>query len=129
MALEDRNRRGISRLFRSFAYAFSGIMYVVKNEQNMQIHLFGAVVVFIAAWFFSISSFEWIILLIVVGGVLTAETFNTAIERTVDLVTEEFHPMAKRAKDISAASVFVFCIFAFIIGLWIFVPYLLEYMT
>ncbi len=52
MALEDRNRRGISRLFRSFAYAFSGIMYVVKNEQNMQIHLFGAVVVFIAAWFF-----------------------------------------------------------------------------
>ncbi len=79
--------------------------------------------------FFSISSLEWIILLIVVGGVLTAETFNTAIERTVDLVTEEFHPMAKRAKDISAASVFVFCIFAFIIGLWIFVPYLLEYMT
>ncbi len=76
--------------------------------------------------FFSVSATEWVLLLLVMGGVLTAETLNTAIERTVDLVTEDFHPLAKRAKDIGAASVFIFCIIAIIIGAIIFVPYFIN---
>ncbi|GAE33400.1 diacylglycerol kinase [Halalkalibacter akibai JCM 9157] len=54
------------------------------------------------------------------------EIMNTAIERTVDLVTEEYHPLAKRAKDISAAAVFVYCIFAVVIGLIIFIPSIIQ---
>nr|WP_078391386.1 diacylglycerol kinase family protein [Shouchella patagoniensis] len=126
MALGDRNRRGIRRFFRSFYYAFSGLMYVVKNEQNMQIHLIGGMAVIGAAWYFSVDYVEWLLLILVIGGVLTVETINTAIERTVDLVTEEYHPLAERAKDISAAGVFVFCLFAVVIGLWIFIPYIIA---
>ncbi|MFB4211861.1 diacylglycerol kinase [Shouchella sp. JSM 1781072] len=126
MALEDRNRRGVKRLIRSFNFAISGLGYVIKNEQNMQIHLISTIVICGLAWFFSVTAMEWVVLLLVMGGVLTAETLNTAIERTVDLVTEEYHPFAKRAKDIGAASVFIFCVIAVIIGLIIFVPYLLS---
>ncbi|WP_353626292.1 diacylglycerol kinase family protein [Bacillus sp. JCM 19041] len=80
----------------------------MKNEQNMQIHLIGGIAVIGAAWYFSVDHVEWLLLVLVIGGVLTVETINTAIERTVDLVTEEYHPLAERAKDISAAGVFVF---------------------
>ncbi|GAF22951.1 MULTISPECIES: diacylglycerol kinase family protein [Shouchella] len=126
MALEDRNRRGLKRLFRSFNYAISGLGYVIRHEQNMQIHLASTMAICGLAWFFSVSATEWVLLLLVMGGVLTAETLNTAIERTVDLVTEDFHPLAKRAKDIGAASVFIFCIIAIIIGAIIFVPYFIN---
>ena len=54
-------------------------------------------------------------------GVLL-ELMNTAIERTVDLCTEDFHPLAKQAKDIAAGAVFVYAILSVIIGCIIFLP-------
>ncbi|WP_059102657.1 diacylglycerol kinase family protein [Shouchella shacheensis] len=122
MGLEDRNRRGGRRLLRSFRFAFEGLLHVVKNEQNMQIHLVAGVVVLTLGFLLNIPLAHWLILLLVVGGMLTLEIMNTAIERTVDLVSEDYHPLAKRAKDVAAAAVFVFCLFAIGIGLLIFIP-------
>ncbi|WZY00981.1 diacylglycerol kinase family protein [Bacillus sp. FSL W7-1360] len=122
MGLEDRNRKGIRRLFRSFGYAMSGLVYVCKNEQNMQVHLVSAALVICAGWYLAIPLTHWLVLLLVIGGMLTLEIMNTAIERTVDLVVEAYHPLAKRAKDIAAAAVFMFSLFAVIIGLFIFIP-------
>ena len=56
------------------------------------------------------------------GLVISCELINTAIEATVDLVTEEYHPLAKVAKDTAAAAVFVFAIVAVLVGIIIFVP-------
>ncbi|AST98092.1 diacylglycerol kinase [Shouchella clausii] len=126
MGLGDRNHKGIRRFLHSFRYASAGLIDVIKHEQNMRIHLISGAVVLIAAWALSVSIERWLVLLLVVGGVLSLEVMNTAIERTVDLVTEEYRPLAKRAKDIAAASVFVFCIFAAVIGVMIFFPYLFE---
>ncbi|WP_035661486.1 diacylglycerol kinase family protein [Halalkalibacter akibai] len=126
MGLHDRNKRGFKRLLRSFMYATHGLMYVVKNEQNMQIHLIVTVISLIAAFLLQLPLLHWVILLLVIAGMLSLEIMNTAIERTVDLVTEEYHPLAKRAKDISAAAVFVYCIFAVVIGLIIFIPSIIQ---
>ncbi|WP_100372394.1 diacylglycerol kinase family protein [Bacillus sp. FJAT-45037] len=126
MGLQDRNKRGFSRLLRSFGYASEGLKHVFFYEQNMQIHIsLSVVVVLLGAWL-DVSRIEWLIILLVISGIFSLEIMNTAIERTVDLVTEEYHPIAKRAKDVAASAVFVYSVFAVIIGLVLFIPYILE---
>ncbi|WP_100406758.1 diacylglycerol kinase family protein [Bacillus solitudinis] len=129
MGLHDRNRRGFKRLLRSFGYAYTGLRYVFKYEQNMQVHIVTATVVLILAAILRLPLLHWLILLLVIAGMFSLEIMNTAIERTVDLVTNEFHPLAKRAKDIAAAAVFVYCMFAVIIGILIFLPSILKQLS
>ena len=52
--------------------------------------------------------------------VLFAELVNTSIEAIVDLATQDLHPLAKRAKDIAAASVFTLSITAAVVGIIVF---------
>ncbi|MDQ0205543.1 undecaprenol kinase [Alkalicoccobacillus murimartini] len=124
--MSDRNQRGFKRLLRSFVFASHGLKHVLEREQNMQIHLVSAIVVFAAAWWLAIPLDHWLILLLLIAGMFSLEIMNTAIERTVDLYTQEFHPLAKRAKDVAAAAVFVYGVFAVIIGLIIFGPPLYQ---
>ncbi|GAE26979.1 diacylglycerol kinase [Halalkalibacter wakoensis JCM 9140] len=128
MGLHDRNKRGFKRLLKSFFYASQGFRYVVKHEQNMQIHLLVATVMIITAYFLNFPIYHWVLLLLVIAGMFALEIMNTAIERTVDLVTEEYHPLAKRAKDIAAAAVFVYCLFAVIIGCFLFIPAIMNWL-
>ncbi|MCK0471564.1 diacylglycerol kinase family protein [Halalkalibacter sp. APA_J-10(15)] len=129
MDLQDRNRRGFKRLLKSFYYASQGLVYVLKHEQNMNIHFIVAIITLLSAYFLSVPLIHWLILLLVIAGMLALEIMNTAIERTVDLVTNEYHPLAKRAKDIAAAGVFIYCFFAVVIGILIFLPPLLELLS
>lgn len=117
---------GKKNVWRSFVYAFEGLKDVVATEKNMRIHIFFALIVILFAWWLQIPKLHWLILLLVIGGVFVMEIMNSAIERVVDLVTEEYHPIAKRAKDASAAAVFVYTIFAVIIGMIMFLPPLLA---
>ncbi|WP_369384431.1 diacylglycerol kinase family protein [Halalkalibacter wakoensis] len=115
-------------MLKSFFYASQGFRYVVKHEQNMQIHLLVATVMIITAYFLNFPIYHWVLLLLVIAGMFALEIMNTAIERTVDLVTEEYHPLAKRAKDIAAAAVFVYCLFAVIIGCFLFIPAIMNWL-
>ena len=90
----------------------------------MRFHLAAAVVAFAAGSIVGLSRWEWIVLLLTIGAVITLELVNTAIERAVDLVTSDFHPLAKAAKDIAAAAVLVAAGLAVIIGVLLFWPYL-----
>ena len=60
--------------------------------------------------------------MLTIGLVISCELVTTAIEAVVDLVTEEYHPLAKVAKDTSAAAVLIFAVIAVIVGLIIFLP-------
>jgi diacylglycerol kinase len=111
------------RLMKSFSYAWAGIVFVFKNEKNMKIHGIFAIVVCLLAWMVQISKWEWMILLMTIGIVFCLEMMNTAIECVIDLVTPEFHPLAKAAKDVAAGAVFVFAIISVIIGMIIFLPH------
>ncbi|HET7615679.1 MAG TPA: diacylglycerol kinase family protein [Bacillales bacterium] len=104
-----------------FKWAFSGLVHALKCERNLQIHFAAGVVVLILAFAFRFEYMEKLILLIIIGAVISLELVNTAIERTVDLVSEEFHPLAKRAKDVAAAAVLIFTIIAVITGIAMFV--------
>lgn len=106
----------------SFRYAFRGIREVFGNETNMKIHIVVAILVIICGFLFSISLTEWMFCLLCFGLVTGAEMFNTAIEKVVDLVSPEYHPLAGKAKDVAAGAVLICAIFAAIVGLLIFVP-------
>ena len=108
--------------FRSFKYAANGIYHVIKSEQNFRFHLLAALIVAIAAWLTGLSRIEWIIIVISVFGMFMIELINASIERVVDLVTPELHPLAKQAKDLAAGACLVYAICTVIVGLIIFIP-------
>lgn len=128
---ENRERQPGPRrhqpIYRSFGYAFQGIWECVRDERNIRIHLTMTALVIIGGIILRISLNEWIICLILFGLVISLELVNTAVESTVDLVTEEKRPLAKKAKDTAAGAVLVAAIFAAIIGLIIFIPKIVDF--
>ncbi|MDF2875353.1 MAG: Prokaryotic diacylglycerol kinase [Sporomusa sp.] len=104
------------RVLAAFKYAMAGIVYCVRRERNIQIHLTAALVAIGMAWRFELSALEQAILFLTIAGVITAEIFNTAIETIVDKVSPDFHPLAKVAKDVAAGAVLVQAITSLGIG-------------
>lgn len=121
MDLKD-SRRG--SFVGSFRYAMNGIIYAFKTERHIMIHSFAAGIVMLLGFYFHVSKVEWLVLFLTIAMVITLEMVNTAIEKVVDLVTEEYHPLAKYAKDIAAGAVLIASIFAVVIGSIIFIPYI-----
>lgn len=117
----DQNKR---HFWDRFKDAFSGIGQAFIKERNLQFHFVAAIGVFSLGLYFRISRPDWIALCLVIGGVISLELVNTAIERVVDLVTLEKHPLAKAAKDIAAGAVLFFSIVALVIGCLIFIHYI-----
>ena len=129
MDLESRDKRkklGFRRFLKSFEYSFCGLYYAIRNEQSVLIMNICLLLTVIAGFVLKITINEWIFVIFSIGLVLGSELLNTAIEATVDLVTPQFHPLAKIAKDTASASAFVFSIMAFIIGCLVFIPNLIE---
>lgn len=112
----------MKKLIKSFMYAFDGLKSSFITERNMKIHVFFVILVTICGFIFKISSFEWIICILLFGLVISAELFNTAIETTVDLACSEKNKLAKLAKDISAGAVLILALASIIIGMIIFIP-------
>lgn len=112
------------RLRRSFSYAIAGLIYCVKSEKNMKIHILATILVVIAALVVGLNPGEWGLLILTVIMVLVAETVNTAVEKTVDLVTTEYHPMAKLAKNVAAGAVLLAAIGSLLMAVVIFGPHI-----
>lgn len=107
-------------LINSFNYAIQGIMYTLSSQKNMRIHYLFAVIVIVAMLFFDLNKIEFAIVFMATIFVVFAELVNTSIESIVDLVTEEYHPMAKIAKDVAAGSVVMSAINAVVVGYIVF---------
>jgi undecaprenol kinase/diacylglycerol kinase (ATP) len=114
---------GKNTLFKSFFYAFSGIYKTVLTERNFRIHMLAAIIVTFLGFYFQIKRIEWIILVISIALVMAMEMVNTAIEAIVDLVSPNYHPLAKVAKDVAAGCVLVTAIASVIVGVLLFYPY------
>lgn len=135
MELEEKVRSKVKkqlkidnkRLTHSFGYAFEGIKQAYEGEQNLRIHTFIAILVLIFGFFLKISYLEWLVCLVLIGLVIMAEFFNTAIEYVVDLASPKVHPLAKAAKDTASAGVLMMAIISAIIGLVIFLPKLIVF--
>jgi len=103
-------------LFRSFGFAFAGISYLIRTQRNVRIELaIGVVVLIVGAWVV-VTPVEWAVLVLTIAFVLAMEALNTAIELAVTLASPERHPLAKAAKDVSAAMVLIAALASVIVG-------------
>ena len=120
-------RKSGNKFINSFRYAFSGLKASYKSEHNMRIHFLIAVLVIILGLFFNITQIEWIFVTLAIGLVISAEIINTGVEKLVDLVTTKYSEEARDAKDISAAFVLITSLVASVVGLIIFIPYVIDW--
>ena len=115
----------IKKRLKSFVYAGKGIITLFKHEHNAWIHCIFTILVITAGFYFDVTKSEWVTLVLCIGIVFAAEAFNTAIEKLTDLVSPDIHPLAGKAKDLAAGAVLISAITAAIIGLIIFLPYII----
>jgi len=95
----------------------------------MKVHSALAVVVLVAAALFRLPPLSWILLLLAITLVLSAELLNTAIEAAVDLISPNIHPLAKTAKDTAAGAVLLTAVFAVITGIYVFYGPVMDWIT
>jgi diacylglycerol kinase len=111
-----------SKFWKGFANAFAGIRDTYKTEPNFKFHCIAMVFAVLLGFFLSLSIFEWLWILLAIALVLGMELMNTALEALSDLVSPEYNPLIKKAKDAAAAAVLILSVFAFLVGLTILVP-------
>jgi diacylglycerol kinase len=114
---------------RSFAHAWAGVMYALRTQRNAQVHLVAAAGALTLGVVLRISALEFALIFLAIMAVLVAELFNTVAEAVVDLVTSEYHPLARVAKDVAAGAVLLCAMFAVVIGLLVFGPHLWPLVT
>lgn len=122
MADQNPKKFSFRDRYRSFSYAFSGILEVLRGQHNFRIHLVIALLAVAAGFILEISLPEWALVILCIGVVLSAEIFNTAIELLVDVVAPGFSEKAGKIKDLAAAAVLVCAAAALVAGTIIFLP-------
>ena len=93
----------------SFRYALQGLASAVRGERNLKVMLAMGAAAVVVGVVLRIDALSWAIVALMIGVVLCAELLNTAVESVVDLVSPQYHPLAKRAKDLAAAAELVLC--------------------
>jgi len=106
--------------------AIEGILWAVRSQPHLRWHFLGSICVLLVALFFRVSVLELILLIFAIILVLFAEIINTAVEVVVDMVSPDYHPLAKRAKDVAAGSVLIASIGAAVMGYLALSQYLLP---
>jgi diacylglycerol kinase len=118
----------IAGRIQSFRHAINGIILMLKSQHNAWLHATASVAVLLVGGFFHLSSGQWCWLVIAIMAVWTAEALNTALEFLADVASPEFHPLAKKAKDVAAGAVLISAAGSAVIALLILGPYILTYL-
>ncbi len=123
--------RSLKRRSISFKYALKGIYFAFRSQHNFQFHIVVALIVILLGIRFSISTFEWLTLVLTIFFVLVSEALNTALEIVTDALKE--HKKSKRddylimvGKDTAAGAVLLSAICSVAVGLIIFLPKILA---
>ena len=113
-----------TRFIDSVNCAIEGIIYTARTQKHMRRHFLSALLVLLAVLLLRVTALEFTILVISVCFVLCAELLNTSIEVVVDMVSPEFHPLAKTAKDVAAGGVLMAAFGALVMGYLILFRYI-----
>lgn len=116
----------MKKTFDAFGYALAGLRNTIRKERNFKIEVCLAALACAAGVYFDITNLEWLIVSITTGTVLSAELFNTAIEKLCDAFCPDNNPQIKIVKDCAAAAVLVCAAAAAVCGAIIFIPYFIQ---
>lgn len=112
--------------FEALKNSISGLVYAISEQKNLKIQFFIAIIVIIFSIILQINKIEMLFVCISIFFVIFAEVVNTSIEKTVDLVTEEYNEKAKVAKDIAAGAVIIASLNAIVVGIVVFWEKIIE---
>lgn len=107
-----KSKGGLSRLFNALRYTWDGLKAAATHEEAFKQELIVVVPLSIAAWFIPVSLPERALLFSTLQLILIVELINSAIEANTDHISLERHPLAKRAKDMGSAAVFLTIVIA-----------------
>jgi diacylglycerol kinase (ATP) len=105
-------------------YAIAGLVALVRTQANARIHLAASIAVVVAGLALQLAAWEWVSVILAMTIVWMAEALNTSIEQACDVVTREFHPSIKAAKDIAAGAVLAAASGAAVVGVIVFAPHI-----
>jgi len=109
---------------RSFGYALEGVGVMLRTQPNFLVHVTAALAAIVLGLLLHLSPGELAIIVLTIAVVMIVECLNTVLETICDLVSPEFHPLVKRAKDVSAAAVLIGATASLIIAVLLFAPHL-----
>ncbi len=115
-----------SKFIKSFRYALEGISYAIKYNQNIKIHFVIAFLVLVFGFILGLTRYEMFGVGVLIVLVISAEMINSAIEEVVDLLVKEHSEEAKAAKDVAAGMVLIIAIFSAVVGIFIFLPHIIN---
>lgn len=107
---------------KAFKFAAKGAFLLLRNEASIQVQTGIAVLMTFAGFYFEISKTEWMIQILAIGTVISAEGLNTVAEKIADFIHPDFHKKIGFIKDIAAGAVFFAAVSAVIIGCIIYIP-------
>lgn len=113
-----------SKFIGGFHYAFSGLWHALRTQRNARVHVVIACLAVLMGIVLRISAVEFAMIFVAIASVFIAEMFNTVIELCIDLISPEYHPLAKIAKDMAAGAVLLSAMLAVVIGLFVLGPHL-----
>ena len=122
-------RFSLAGRMQSLRHAIDGVILMLKSQHNAWLHATATVLVMLVAAVFRVSGREWCWLVIAVMAVWTAEALNTALELLADVASPEFHPLAKKAKDVAAGAVLISAAGSVVIAAFIFGPHIIKFLN
>ncbi|KMQ68861.1 diacylglycerol kinase [Chryseobacterium sp. FH2] len=111
-------------IHKSFFNAFHGIFLMIKSERNFQLELLAFFINLALILYLKLSSIDIMLVFIVSFGVLSAEIFNTAIEKICDIIHPEYDKRIGFIKDISAGAVILMVIVSVVVGTLVYWKYI-----
>ncbi|MGE8555734.1 MAG: diacylglycerol kinase family protein [Chryseobacterium jejuense] len=111
-------------LHKSFLNAFRGIFVMVKTERNFQIELLAFFINLFLIFYLKLTSIDAALILMASAAVLSAEIFNTAIEKICDIIQPDFDKRIGFIKDIAAGAVVLIAIASAAIGVLVYWKYI-----
>ncbi len=122
----EKKRFSVLARIKSSTHAWRGISILIKTSHNVWGHIFFAVLAVYLGYILSISSVEWVLILLTIGLVFITEAINSAIEIDINLTSPEFHPYARDTKDVAAGAVLISVILSIIVAIIIFLPKIIN---
>jgi len=111
---------------RKFGRAIHGMAVGIRSESSFAVHFFAAAVVLVAGGMLRMCVAEWAVLLLSITIVMTAELFNSALERMARAVSKEHNPHLADALDTSSGAVLAAAVGAAVVGTLVFLNRLWE---
>lgn len=111
------------RFVRSFRFATKGTITVIKEEQNIKIYLFFALVSLVLGLITHLSYVEWAIIVITISVTMGVEIINISLEELLDMISPEYNGKTKIIKDVAAGAALVTTLASIIVAMLIYLPH------